>query len=92
MYNVLVDASTLRTRGVGLEVLCSTRLRLVLYELLDLSPRAIIYVVYEHVRCINWFVVWKSSRVTAAFEKMTSKMVECSSLFWKSMTNSEEYA
>ena len=24
---------------------------------------------YERIRCINWFVVWKSSGVTAAFDK-----------------------
>ena len=67
------------------EAECYMRLR-------DLPPSAIIYVEYERIRCINWFVVWKSSGVTAAFEKKTSIMAECSSLFWKSMTNSEEYA
>ena len=38
---------------VGLEVSYSTRLRLVLYELLDLPLRAIIYVEYSQ-RCINY--------------------------------------
>ena len=54
-------------------------------KLRDLPPSAIIYVEYERIRCINCFVVWKSSGVIAAFEKKTSKMAESSSLFWKSI-------
>ena len=52
------------------EAECYMRLR-------DLPPSAIIYVEYERIRCINWFVVWTSSGVTAAFEK---RQVKCPSV------------
>ena len=38
-------------------------------KLRELPQSAIIYIEYERIRCINWFVVWKCARVTAAFEK-----------------------
>ena len=41
-------------------------------KLRDLPPSAIIYIEYERIRCINWFVVWKRvPRSQLAFEKKT---------------------
>ena len=59
-----------------------------LYETSRPTPE--IYVEYERIRCINWFVVWK--RVPGSQLALKKDMAECSSLFWKTMTNSEEYA
>ena len=47
------------TRGVGREVHIARGEAEWYMKLRDLPPSAIIYVEYERIRCINWFVVWK---------------------------------
>ena len=56
-------------RGVGREVHIARGEAECYMILRDLPPSARIYIQYERKRCINWFVVLKTSGVTAAFEK-----------------------
>ena len=79
-------SSKLLHEGVGREVHIAQGEAECYMNFRDLPP----YVEYERIRCINWFVVWK--RVPRSQLALKKDMVECSSLFWESMTNSEEYA